>query len=502
MNLHGIRFRLLLCVATVVAVSLLTVGFIIRGVTRTEFGQYVQTIETEMVTEAIPPASQPDSFHRFASKLQEHIRTGAEEYDLAATFEKYRQLLKDSQALLVGTQGQFLAATIADFADVEVTLLPDRGIELDLEIARSPQDRERRTLTFRGRYRTLTNLHEEAVAYLYQLPPSFDIRKSATQTASSPEQVFLSSFDRWMLAVVAFIGTAALVVTFILTHRIVEPLERLTHAARKLESGVRNQKVDIRRRDEIGALAQAFNSMTASLERMEELRRNMLSDISHELRTPLTRLRAQIEGVQDDILELSPQLMHSLHEEVLLLNRLVDDLRDLTLAEAGQLRLNPEAVELSTELHRAAHLPGWQEGATIDITATPGLWIRADRLRFRQILENLLSNAIRHAPQDDRIRLDAARLSETAPEQIHISVSDSGPGIEDKHMANIFERFYRTDPSRQRPTGGVGLGLAIVKHLVELQGGQVWVESQSGKGSKFSFTLPSCSKKESTGRQP
>ncbi len=304
---------------------------------------------------------------------------------------------------------------------------------------------------------------------------------------SELEVEFLGSVDRWLWIGVALAGAAALALTALSAQRILGPIEELTGVVRRMGEGKLDQRVAVRSGDEIGQLAEAFNSMAASLGRAEELRRNMVGDVAHELRTPLTNMRGQLEAVQDGLLEPRPEVVASLHEEVMLLARLVDDLQELALADAGQLRLATRAVDVGEEIRRAVDACA-PAGATprpeIDVPELPAA--QADPERLGQILRNLLRNALIHTPEDGRIVVRAR----SRDQEIEISVWNSGEGIEPRHLPFVFERFYRTDPSRQLATGGAGLGLAIVKQLVEAHGGRVRVESDYGRDCTFLVTLP------------
>lgn len=286
-------------------------------------------------------------------------------------------------------------------------------------------------------------------------------------------------------------GLLAALVALALMRRIVGPIETLTRAARLMERGDREARVPVASGDEIGQLMGAFNAMADSVARTERLRRDLVSDVAHELRTPLTNLRCQIEAIQDGLSPADAGTLASLHEEAMLLSRLVDDLQELALAESGGQRLRIESLAPGEELARAAAALAPRAeavGITLGVRATVGLpRVTADAERLGQILRNLVDNALRHTPRGGRIELEA-----TAREgAVEIAVRDTGPGIAAEHLPNVFERFYRTDVSRARATGGAGLGLAIVRQLVRSQGGEVRVESEPGRGAAFFFTLPS-----------
>jgi signal transduction histidine kinase len=292
--------------------------------------------------------------------------------------------------------------------------------------------------------------------------------------------------------ILAVIGTGlvALLLTLAFSRRIVRPIESLTAAVRSLETGDLKQRVKAESKDEIGVLAHAFNSMTEKLARNEELRRNMVSDIAHELRTPLTNIRCQLEILQDGLAKPEPAVIDSLHDETMFLAQLVDDLQELTLADAGQLSLARQPMNINEQIIatvNALQPVARNHEISIKTNIGDGLpLINADSRRIGQVLRNLLNNALAHTGCGGEVRIHSLRDGTN----IEVSVSDTGEGIADEHLPFVFERFYRTDASRNRKTGGAGLGLAIVKQLVLAHGGKISATSKIGNGSTFTFTLP------------
>lgn len=307
----------------------------------------------------------------------------------------------------------------------------------------------------------------------------------------TPSQIgFVNSVNRQLLFAALAAGLVALLLTWLLSRRIVGPIEALTAAAGRMERGDLGSRVDVKSRDEIGKLAHAFNSMSTSMAEQEQLRRNMVTDIAHELRTPLSNIRGYLEAVRDGVVDANPALIGSLHEESLILSRLVEDLQELQLAEAGRLRIERQptniaeiAASVSRGLHPAAL--GKQVSVLLDIPSDLPA-VEADPARITQVMRNLVENAITHTPQGGKVTIEAR----TTQDQIEVKVRDTGTGISPDHLRHIFDRFYRADGSRARSTGGAGLGLAIVKQLIELHGGRVWAESTLGQGAAFYFTLP------------
>ncbi|MCL4242763.1 MAG: GHKL domain-containing protein, partial [Dehalococcoidia bacterium] len=232
----------------------------------------------------------------------------------------------------------------------------------------------------------------------------------------------------------------------------------------------------------------AFNCMAESIERNEELRKQMTSDVAHELRTPLNNLAGYLEAIADGVVEPGEGTIASLQEEATLLVRLVADLEELSLADAGRQVLNLEPQPLAPIVEQAVAMVAPRAraaGITIVQETWPAPMVDVDRRRIAQVVRNLLENAVRHTPDGGTIRV-SLRGQET---KVELTVSDDGPGIAAEHLENIFERFYRTDASRARATGGAGLGLAIVRQLVEAHGGRVWAANAAGGGALFTVEL-------------
>jgi signal transduction histidine kinase len=214
-----------------------------------------------------------------------------------------------------------------------------------------------------------------------------------------------------------------------------------------------------------------------------------MADIAHELGTPLAILQANLEGMLDGVMETTAERLAALHTQVQLLARLVNDLRDLSLAQAGRLVLDRRPADLAILVAEAATvvLPyATERGVAVESRVAGPVLLNVDRDRMLQVLHNLLDNAIRHTPSDGKVVVGL----EPGQGQVHLWVQDSGPGIPPEEVDRIFDRFYRLDPARARSRGGTGLGLAIVKSLVEAHGGRVWATSQPGRGSRFVIALP------------
>lgn len=308
---------------------------------------------------------------------------------------------------------------------------------------------------------------------------------------SDPSVQFLGQVGR-AIGWSTFVGIAlALGAGTLVFSRLVRPLRALQQASRRIAMGDLNARVPAREAGELGEVAQAFNRMAEALAQAAQQRRQMLADIAHELRTPLGILQGHLEALMDGVLPLELEQIAQIHDEVRYLARLVEDLRLLTLAEAGQLRLNREPVDLKRLIEEAVDgiaLQAAEKGIHLEVQLPEALPpVLADPIRLRQVLMNLLTNAVRYTPPGGRVTVEARDLGRA----VQVSVRDTGVGIAREDLPHVFDRFYRAEKSRARSDGGSGLGLAIVKHLVEAHGGRVGVESAPGKGAHFFFTLPS-----------
>lgn len=306
--------------------------------------------------------------------------------------------------------------------------------------------------------------------------------------AGTSDYLLRVSRSVWVGALIAIV--IAIFATLLISHSILHPVEELTAAARQMQRGDMTARVNIRSKDEIGLLGNSFNAMAESINKQEQLRKNMVSDVAHELRTPLSNILGYLEAANDGKIATDQMLVNNLHEEAALINHLIDDLQELAQADAGHLRIEISAIHLDEIILSTyeSFLPACQKlGITLTYEIPDGLpTVKADTQRITQILGNLMNNAVNYTPSGGKINLRAFKEGS----YVKVEVTDTGAGIEAGHLPHIFDRFYRADPSRARSTGGSGLGLAIVKQLVEAQGGHVGVRSEPGKGSTFFFTVP------------
>jgi signal transduction histidine kinase len=299
-----------------------------------------------------------------------------------------------------------------------------------------------------------------------------------------------ASINRSLLVGGSLAIAIALALTLILSRRVTSPIGILAKAARRLGCGDLSQRVQFQGKGEVAELAQAFNTMAGDLEHIEQLRRNMVADVAHELRTPLSNIQGYLEAIRDRVMKPNAATIRSLNEEAALLSQLVNELQELSLAEAGELKLAYRSED-TTRLVRQAVSP-WQpkmaaKEISLSLDLPDGLPpVRIDWQRVNQVLHNLLENAVAHTFKGGSINVAATELDGW----VEISVADTGEGIPAADLPNIFERFYRVDKSRARVTGGSGLGLTIAKRLIEAHGGRITVESKLGRGTCFSFTIP------------
>lgn len=292
----------------------------------------------------------------------------------------------------------------------------------------------------------------------------------------------------------------ALFVAYGLSRRLTAPLSFLLPAIARLGKGEFGVQAPVTSKDEYGKVAEAFNDMSARLQRAEESRRNLVADAAHELRTPLTIIGGKLEQLQQHGEPVAPERLLPLQDDLIRLTRLVDELHQLSLAEAKRLPLERKPTDLYALLDRVVeHVMLDAEAKGVSVTLEQ--WTEATRLtvdphRITQVFLNLLVNAVRYTPRGGTVRvfIDDAGPSGKAPGDrqggLRVTVADTGPGIEAAHLPYLFDRFYRTDEARDRNSGGMGLGLAIVKELVHAHGGTIDVASEPGRGTVFAVTLP------------
>lgn len=278
------------------------------------------------------------------------------------------------------------------------------------------------------------------------------------------------------------------------SNRVSRPLTRLTRAARTLAEGDLNVRVGSSAVREIDDLAGAFNTMASSLSDADRQRRQMTADVAHELRTPISIIRGRLEGIQDGIYSATPDQIATLLNETALLERLIEDLRLLALADAGQLPLHTESIAPAPLLRSVVQSFAQQaqsQGIDLHTAELPTLpEVEADPQRIAQVLSNLVANSLRHTPAGGTVLLNASATDQDGRQMVCISVRDTGTGIAPGDLPHIFDRFYRADPARTRAGGGAGLGLAIAKRMIDAHHGTICAESTPGAGTTVTFCLP------------
>jgi signal transduction histidine kinase len=309
-----------------------------------------------------------------------------------------------------------------------------------------------------------------------------------------PEAAFINQVYRVMTISATIAVTIALVLGILLARTLTRPLSEMTRATEAVAAGDLEQTVPVRSKDELGRLAASFNQMNARLKQARNSRRQLTADVAHELRTPVSVILAHVDGMQDGVLESSPDSIAVLQEEARRLNRIIDDLRLLTLAETRELQLERSTTEIAPllELTAKAHRAEAQM-QDVEIRLQIPTQLRAvyiDPDRILQVLSNLIANGLRFSPQGGELHISATDMKSG----LVIGVQDDGPGIPPEDLPYVFDRFYKGDKSRHRgESAGSGLGLAIAKSIVEGHGGQIWAESQAGQGATVFFTLPATS---------
>lgn len=284
----------------------------------------------------------------------------------------------------------------------------------------------------------------------------------------------------------------AVLISLVFSRSILRPLREMMQASQRIAEGHYDERVNTIGSDELGQLAERFNRMAEKLHQVEAMRRQLIGDVSHELRTPLTAIKGSMEGLMDGVLPASDETYQQIHQETDRLNRLVDDLQELSRVEAGAYDLDLQPTPLAPmfeTLVKRFRQPFESKGVTLNLDLPADLPpVLADEHRILQVLTNLTGNALMYTPAGGSVTISAMRTNG----HIQVTVRDTGAGIASEHLSHLFDRFYRVDKSRSRAAGGgSGIGLTIARYLVEAHGGKIWVESAgAGKGSAFSFTLP------------
>ena len=298
-------------------------------------------------------------------------------------------------------------------------------------------------------------------------------------------QISAQSFQ-WVFPLGAFL-LIFIAATFLFAtrnlRRVSGPLDELVEASEKVADGDFSVRVDERGPNAVRAMMHGFNSMAERLQVNDQQRRNMLADISHELRSPVTIMQGNLEGMIDGVYSADVERLRSLYEETQILSRLVDDLQTLALAERGSLQLKREPTDLGhliREVISAFESQAKEKEIKVELSLGNVETIEIDPLRVREVLINLLANALRYTPSQGKVKVGFTESGVGEERGVTVYVQDSGSGIQSEDLSHIFDRFYKSSDS-----GGMGLGLSIAKHLVEAHGGKIWAESELGQGTKI-----------------
>jgi two-component system sensor histidine kinase BaeS len=289
---------------------------------------------------------------------------------------------------------------------------------------------------------------------------------------------------------------AALALSLLFSRSVVAPVQAMSNATQRIAEGHYEERLQVTGEDELSQLAARFNQMAEKLNEIESMRRRLIGDVSHELRTPLTAIKGSMEGLMDGVLPANEETFQQIHTEADRLNRLVDDLQELSRVEARAYPLDIRPLDVSsfvqTVIKRVAP-QAESKRISLRLELSPDLpRVLGDEDRLIQVLTNLVGNALQYTPDGGHVTISATRINH----EVLISVRDTGVGISPEHLPHVFDRFYRVDKSRsRRGTGGSGIGLTIARALVEAHGGRISAESVGdGKGSSFSFTVPTSKK--------
>ncbi|HSG15666.1 MAG TPA: ATP-binding protein, partial [Anaerolineae bacterium] len=303
--------------------------------------------------------------------------------------------------------------------------------------------------------------------------PSVNVQ--VPQTVQDDAGLFLETMTNTLMGAICISSVLALLASTWLFWGITRPLSRLRQATEAVAAGDLGARAPVKRRDEVGRTAEAFNTMADELERQEGLRKQMVADVAHELRTPLSVMRGNIEAMIDELIPTSEEELDAVHGEVMRLSRLVEDLRLLSLADAGELQLDISDVDVASLVETAVRrLTPAAEAKNIILSGDIGRYtgaIMGDEGKLQQVLANLITNALRYTPAGKTVTVSARAVGQ----DVWLAVTDQGPGIDPADLPNFFERFWKGDRSRSRSASasGSGLGLSIVRQIVELHGGRV-----------------------------
>jgi signal transduction histidine kinase len=465
---HNLNFRLLAAFTLVIVIILCSVFFLMFRNTQQEISQYEQRIE-DMQDNRL----QKQLYTYYAvTGSWENVQSLVEQW---GNLYGRRMVLTDTQNnVIADSAGTLLGQTYAPdvfhdpIADIAV---PGPSPIIDLYTNSDDQTQ-------------MPVISSDVVGYIHS------IHGGLPGLTMNAMEITYQSIGRFFIRAGLIAVGIAFILAFFLSRYILAPVKDLTTAARRFGKGDFTQRVEYNGKGEMADLAHSFNSMAENLEKTEQLRRNLVADVAHELRTPVSNLKGYLEAISDGVIKPDEETIRSLNEEAGSLTRLVGDLQELTLADAGKLKITTQPEDIGHIIKETviAHQPkATGKEINISIVMPDELpLVEIDGQRIRQVLNNLINNALVHTNNGGSITVSGKKQDK----MVSISVSDTGEGIAPEHLPMIFERFYRVDKSRTRATGGSGLGLTIAKRLVEAHSGTISVTSEVGKGSIFTFTIP------------
>jgi len=497
----GLQGRLTLGFALVLALSIASVSAYSAYATRVETERFAAEIELARAERAEQLVKDTFEANQDWDEVQYAVQQVGNLFGWRVVLESESGLVvADSHQIVRDAQGLF--ESLDDRFAQPKTRFTKRPVFVNGELVaymlvdERPSRRER-PLSMQEFYNSpLTRLLEERAGIAS--PPPTQVPSPATENlvaevleyVDPPLSNLQSSFQRSLLVAGIAAGFAGLLIVMLLTRQALAPVRNLTAAASSLGAGDMSQRVPESGADEIGILANTFNTMASDLELAVDQRRQLTADVAHELRTPLTNIQGYLEAIKDGVVEADDETIGTLHTQTIHLANLIEDLRILAVADAGALALNkshgsPVPVIEDSVAHFTQRAR--ERGISLDISVDGAAHaIDFDETRIRQIISNLIENALTHTPNNGRIDVSVKGDSSG----FDIRVSDSGTGITEEDIPRIFDQFYRADQSRTRATGGAGLGLTIVKRLVEAHNGKISVTSESNEGTTFAIFLP------------
>lgn len=467
--MRSLRARIFLTVWPLFVVAILAVGALSSRSARLELAQFEQRFEAR--AQRTGAAASPIALADSVIAAWPVLSTAAG----SARLQALAAPLSDSlQLLVLDTAGVFIASSDSSFRSAAVKMMPNGDIDLTRRVTRDGQEQLQRLLMSGLRLATPS---QGALGYLYELPGDLPRPSGA--------RLMVTGIQRSVWLAVLLACALAAVGTWLLAYPVVAQVKRLTAAASSVEGKALSTRVRVSSGDELGTLEQSFNRMAASLEQTEMAKRQLISDLAHELRTPLTNVIGLLDAMRDGLRAPDASTLHSTQEEALLLKRLIDELQELALADAGGLTFEVRALPARAELQRAVDAFQASTPAVRFVAPDHDVVVQADPRRLAQVLRNVLQNAITHTPPDGQITV---ALRDEGP-LVVIAVADTGRGIPAEQLPLIWDRFYRVDPSRDRATGGMGLGLALTRRMVEGMGGSISAESAVGVGTTITIRL-------------